>query len=116
MKVWFIGDVHGGHRGIVKYRTEFTDENHHFQTIKKNFNNLVGVDDKVFFMGDTAFTLERLEDVAGWNGSSKVLIVGNHDTEYLPMHVLCQYFDEVHSMVKYGKKFWLTHHSSSFNP
>ena len=108
MNVWFIGDIHGGHKNVHKFRTQFSSEEEHFQQIKENFHKVVKKRDKVFFMGDTAFTLERLEDISTWVCGQKVLICGNHDTDHIPMHVLCQYFDEVYSLLKWHE-FWLSH-------
>ena len=108
MNVWFIGDIHGGHKNVHKFRTQFNSEEEHYQQIKENFHKVVKKRDKVFFMGDTAFTLERLEDISTWVCGRKVLICGNHDTDHIPMHVLCQYFDEVYSLLKWHE-FWLSH-------
>ena len=93
--VWFIGDIHGGHRNVHKFRKQFQSEEDHFKHVKDNFHKVVKKRDKVFFMGDTAFTLERLQDISTWVCGRKVLICGNHDTDHIPMKVLCEYFDEV---------------------
>lgn len=106
--VWFIGDIHGGHRNVHKFRKQFDSEEDHFRHVKDNFHKVVKKRDKVFFMGDTAFTLERLQDISTWVCGRKVLICGNHDTDHLPMKVLCEYFDEVYSLYKWHE-FWLSH-------
>lgn len=99
--VWFIGDIHAGHKNVHKFRKQFNSEEEHYQHVKANFHKVVKKRDKVFFMGDTAFTLERLQDVSTWVCGRKVLICGNHDTDSLPMKVLCEYFDEVYSLYKW---------------
>ena len=71
-----------------KFRKQFNSEEEHYQHIKANFHKVVKKRDKVFFMGDTAFTLERLQDISTWVCGRKVLICGNHDTDNLPMKVL----------------------------
>ena len=85
--VWFIGDIHGGHKNVHKFRKQFDSEEDHYQHVKANFHKVVKKRDKVFFMGDTAFTLERLQDISTWVCDRKVLICGNHchteDTELL---------------------------------
>ena len=106
--VWFIGDIHAGHRNVHKFRKQFDSEEEHYQHVKANFHKVVKKRDKVFFMGDTAFTLERLQDISTWVCGRKVLICGNHDTDSLPMKVLCEYFDEVYSLHKWHE-FWLSH-------
>ncbi len=106
--VWFTADLHGGHRRIHHYRTIFTSEEEHWNTVKENYHSLVTKRDKVFFLGDIAFTQERLEDVGSWVAERKVLIVGNHCTQHIPMKEIVKHFDEVHSLYKY-KEFWLSH-------
>lgn len=106
--VWFLGDLHAGHKNVHKFRKQFESEEHHFETMKENYHKKVTKRDKVYFMGDTAFTLDRLKDVSTWTADRKVLICGNHDTDHVPMKVLCEYFDEVYSLVRY-KNFWLSH-------
>lgn len=105
---WFLGDLHAGHKNVARFRTQFTSEEEHFQKIKENYHQVVGKRDKIFFMGDTAFTLERLQDVSTWAGERKVLIVGNHDLDSLDMKTVVQYYDEVYSFLRY-KEFWLSH-------
>lgn len=106
--VWFIGDVHAGHKNIHKFRTQFESEEHHYETVKENYHSCVTKRDKVYFTGDTAFTKERLEDIGSWTAERKVLILGNHDRDSLSMEDLCKYFDEIYSLKKY-KEFWISH-------
>ena len=108
MNVWFLGDLHAGHKNIHKYRTQFESEEHHFQVIKENYFKVVRKKDKVFFLGDTAFTKERLLDVAKWTGK-KVALLGNHCTEKeLTVRDYVNAFDDVQGFVKY-KDYWLSH-------
>jgi len=106
--VFFVGDIHGGHKNIHKYRTQFESEEHHYEVIKENYHSVVTKRDKVFFMGDIAFTQERLEDIGKWTAERKVLILGNHCRDSISMENICQQFDEVYSLLKY-KNFWLSH-------
>lgn len=106
--VWFLGDLHAGHKNVHRFRTQFASEEEHFLKMKENFHKVVGKRDKVFFMGDTAFTLERLKDISTWVCDSKVLIAGNHDLDSLDMKTVVQYYDEVYSFYRY-KEFWLSH-------
>lgn len=110
MNILFVGDLHGGHDNIVKYRSQFETESEMWELSKKNYHERVTKRDKIFFMGDTAFSLERLEDLKGWRGACKVLILGNHCTERLSIFDIVNSgcFDEIHGMYKY-KEFWLTH-------
>ena len=105
--VWFISDIHGGHKNICKYR-EFNSEEEHFNIIKDNYHAVVTKRDKVFFLGDIAFTQERLEDIGGWVGEQKVLILGNHDTDSIHIRQIINHFDSVYSLLRY-KEFWISH-------
>lgn len=106
--VYFIGDIHAGHKNICKFRTEFSSEEEHFQFVKENYHRVVTKRDTVFFMGDIAFSKERLDDVSKWIGEQKVLIAGNHCLDNLTMKELVNSFDKVYALKKY-KEFWLSH-------
>lgn len=105
--VLFLGDLHAGHKAIAKYRTQFRDEQDHFEFMEGQYHKRVTKRDKCYFMGDAVFTFERLQQIAKWPGQ-KVLICGNHDTDNLTMRQLCDHFDDVKALVKY-KEFWLSH-------
>lgn len=105
--VWFISDIHAGHKNIHKYRPIESEEKH-YEVIKENYHRVVAKRDKVFFLGDIAFTQERLEDIGKWAGANKVLLVGNHCTDHIPMKEIVKHFDEVYALKKY-KEFWLSH-------
>ena len=106
--ILFWGDMHGGHENICKYRPEFESEEHMWDTFKENHHKRVTKRDIVFFMGDTVFSYDRLIDLQSWTAAKKVLILGNHCTEYLSVRQLSGVFDEIHGLVKY-KEFWLSH-------
>lgn len=106
--VWFTSDLHLGHKNIANFRTQFESELHHREVIKVNYHKVVTKRDKVFFLGDVAFTQETLEDVSTWVAEKKVLIVGNHCTDQVSMKEVVKHFDEVYSLKKY-KEFWLSH-------
>lgn len=106
--VWFISDIHAGHKNIHNFRKEFDSEEQHYELVKRNYHKVVTKRDKVFFLGDIAFTQERLEDIGKWEGERKVLIAGNHCTDSISMKEIVKHFDEVYSLKKY-KEFWLSH-------
>lgn len=106
--VWFLSDLHLSHKNICKFRPIFESVEHHYQVIKDNYHKVITKRDKVFFLGDVAFSKESLEDVKTWVAEKKVLIVGNHDTDQHSMKDLCEVFDEVYSLYKY-KGMWLSH-------
>lgn len=104
-KVYFIGDLHFGQTGIEKFRKEFPNEGVMRQYIMDKWIDTVGHRDKVFIMGDAAFTHEGLDCIGALPGR-KVLVRGNHDT--LPLDAYYAVFDDVLGAVEY-KGFWLTH-------
>lgn len=106
--VWFTSDLHLGHKNIARYRNLFESEEHHRNFIKENYHKVVTKRDKVFFLGDIAFTQETLEDVGTWVAEKKVLIMGNHCTDHVFAKEIVKHFDEVYSLKKY-KEFWLSH-------
>ena len=79
-------------------------ENMH--NIIKKCNSIVTKRDKLFLLGDTAFTQEGFDALREINGS-KTLIRGNHDDKFSTEQWL-EIFDSVEGIVKY-KGFWLTH-------
>ena len=66
--VLFIGDIHGGHKNICNFRPQFSSEKEHLQFIKHNYHTKVTKRDKVFFMGDIAFSIEALQEISTWEG------------------------------------------------
>lgn len=106
--VWFTSDLHLGHKNIAHYRNLFESEEHHRNVVKENYHKVVTKRDKVFFLGDIAFTQETLEDVGTWVAEKKVLIMGNHCTDHVSTKEIVKHFDEVYSLKKY-KEFWLSH-------
>lgn len=107
--VWFISDLHLDHKNICTYRTQFSSVMEHNEFIKDRYHSVVTKRDKVFFLGDVAFSRESLADVATWVGEQKAVIVGNHDLERgITMRDVCDAFDSVYALLKY-KEFWLSH-------
>lgn len=107
-EVYFLGDLHAGHKNICKFRTTFESEEQHFQYMKSAYHEVVTKRDRVFFMGDTAFTKERLANIASWIGH-KTAILGNHCLEKeCTIRDYVEVFDDVQGFMKY-KEFWLSH-------
>lgn len=106
--VWFFGDAHLGHNNIAKHRN-FVSNEWHDAMIKDNYHSVVTKRDTVYFMGDTAFTFDALDELATWTAERKILIVGNHDLERgINMRHLVEVYDEVYAFKRY-KEFWLSH-------
>lgn len=103
----FIADLHMGHRNIYKYRTVFESTLHNDLYWMYLLPEVLTKRDSTFFEGDVLFDEKYLPFIQELPGT-KILIPGNHCTEYIPMSKLCEVFDEVHALLKY-KEFWLSH-------
>lgn len=103
----FIADTHLGHRNIYKYRTVFESTRHNDLYFMRILQETSTKRDSMFFLGDIAFDEYYLDAIKELPGK-KILIPGNHCTEYIPMKKLVEVYDEVHALLKY-KEFWLSH-------
>lgn len=97
MAVYFIADLHFGHKDILAF------DNRPFETIEKhdealieNWNSVVGMDDEVFILGDISWygSTKTIEIIQSLNGI-KHLIVGNHDKKLLRNRELQALFVEI---------------------
>ena len=86
---FFIGDLHFGHKNIIKYENEFrkfTEIDEHDEELIKRWNNRVTKNDIVWVLGDFFLGQSHLHKAGLLNGSKR-LVMGNHDilptTEYL---------------------------------
>lgn len=94
---FYISDLHFGHQNILSFDSRpFADIETHDDTIIENWNNVVGIDDTVYILGDISWhnstkTIEILKQLNG----SKVLIKGNHDHKLLKNPKLRDQFVEI---------------------
>lgn len=103
----FIADTHLGHRNIYKYRQVFDSTKHNDLYFIKILQEYSTKRDSMYFLGDICFDeyyLPMIKELPG----TKILIAGNHCSEYIPMKKLVDVFDETHALLKY-KEFWLSH-------
>ncbi|SOK58536.1 Phosphoesterase [Yersinia phage fHe-Yen9-04] len=103
----FIADTHMGHRNIWKFRPVFESTLHNDLYFQYVLAEICTKRDSMFFLGDILFDEKYLPFIKELPGT-KILVLGNHCTEYISTKKLCDAFDEVHSMIRY-KEFWLTH-------
>lgn len=78
--VYVMSDLHLGHKNICNFRTQFSSQEEHDNTILENYKSVVTKRDTVIFLGDVAFNLESLDKIKGLTGN-KILVCGNHDLE-----------------------------------
>ena len=106
-RVLGTSDWHLGHRNILKYRPFGTIAEHDGLLIK-NYREMVGKNDVVWFLGDMVFEADQLHVLWELPGRKK-LILGNHDLErFGKVGDLHSVFEQVHALVKY-KGAWLSH-------
>lgn len=105
--VFFISDLHFGHRNILKFsptRGGDTVEEHD-EWLLEQINSTVKKRDVLWLLGDLAFSREGLEKVSKIH-CQKHIILGNHDVypvaDYLKLGTLRP------GLWKY-KGFWLSH-------
>lgn len=103
----FIADLHLGHRNIYKYRQVFDSTKHNDLYFIRILQEYCKKRDTMYFLGDICFDelyLDMIKELPG----QKILIAGNHCTEYIPMKKLVEVYDDIHALLKY-KDFWLSH-------
>ena len=101
---FLIGCTHFGHEKMYKFVNHDGTKVRPYENAKQaddamltNWNSVVGVDDKVYVLGDVAFTSESLSILKKCNGK-KILIKGNHDD--LSVSEYMKYFKDIRSSHK----------------
>lgn len=107
--VFFIGDLHFGHKNICKFRPKWSTELEHRETLIENWNSVVkSSKDVVYVLGDAAFSREGLHCFHPFSMTGrKILVRGNHDE--LPSIEYLAIFEHILGIYKYKKQYWLTH-------
>lgn len=108
---YVISDLHLGHKAIVTYRPQFATAEAHDEAVLDGIADTVKkASDKLWILGDAAFTLEAVIALAKLPGR-KFLVRGNHD--FLKTRVLLAAFEEIYGAHYYKRPkrlpAWLTH-------
>lgn len=95
--IYFIADLHFGHKNIMSYDArpfETTEEND--EIIINNWNETVGIDDEVYLLGDISWhnATKTIEILNNLNGNIH-LIKGNHDDKLLRNRDIQKRFAEI---------------------
>ena len=102
MKTFLISDTHFGHANILNFTIEdgsklrpgFDNIYEHDEYLIEQWNKVVGVNDKVYHLGDVGFkNFTALSAVLARLNGTKVLIKGNHDNFKLSQYA--QHFKDV---------------------
>lgn len=115
-KVYFIADLHLGHKNICKYRKQFNSPELHDAQIAQNVISVARKRDSLWLLGDCFFTEDSLSHLKEFRRAFKRInfVIGNHDTEGKERQEVIntilkdKLVDTIHSLVKY-KGFWLSH-------
>lgn len=110
-EVFVISDTHLGHENILKFEHEgkplrpFSSLTEMHVAIIENWNKVVAPRDKVYHLGDVAYTREALHLLKMMNGKKR-LVRGNHD--FFKTRLYLDYFHEIYG-VRQINGIWLTH-------
>lgn len=108
MSIYFIGDLHLGHKGIMKFgQRDFPSIEEHDAALIDNWNSVVkSKRDLVWVLGDVAMDINSLKLLDKATGR-KVLIIGNHDK--FDTQVYLKYFERVVSFERRYGGIVMTH-------
>ncbi len=111
-EIFVISDTHLGHADILTFLREdgtplrpFRSLEEMHITIAERWNRVVTPRDKVYHLGDVAFTLEGLAIIGMLNGKKR-LVRGNHDL--FTTRTYLRYFKEIYG-VRQINGVWMTH-------
>lgn len=80
MNTFFISDTHFGHRGIMEHcRPEFSSVEAMDEFMIDQWNKVVGQHDRVYHLGDFAWTVKDAKRVRKRLNGNIRLVAGNHD-------------------------------------
>ena len=109
MSVFFISDLHFGHKSILEFSPSRggSDIESHNRWLIEAWNSVVKSNkrDLVWVLGDVAFSRDGLECMRQLKGRKK-LVRGNHDM--FPIAEYLEHFEEVYGLHK-AYKMWLSH-------
>ena len=113
--VYFISDLHLGHKNVCKFRPFDTVEEHD-ELIKDRILSTINKRSKLFILGDIAFT----EHAGDWVVEltkyvpNTIIVLGNHDTDTKErIGNIVKYANtgiKMHGLATY-KEAWLSHYS-----
>lgn len=99
-KTWITSDIHFYHINILKFCADtrpYSDISEMNDVIISQWNSLISPIDKVYILGDIAFTdATRAARIVNRCHGEKVLITGNHDRKLLKDAIFRGCFTEIH--------------------
>ena len=120
---WFTSDTHFDHANVIKYcNRPFRNKDEMNEALIENWNSVVRSGDRVFHLGDFAFSNDPGKFFHRLNGD-KILILGNHDRQpvkHLPWNSVHTYFElkidgKFIVLCHYAFKAWNKSHHGALN-
>lgn len=110
--VWFISDLHIGHRNIIKYCNRPWETSEEMDAaLFKNWNETVKQNDVVHFLGDLTLSSnpEIIKSILSRLNGIKYLIKGNHDRLTNQQYRDCGFKEVYDTSIIYKDFFILSH-------
>jgi len=105
-KTWITADIHFDHTNILKFCAKsrpFYDVEEMNDTIIKNWNGMIAVNDLVYILGDVAFcNAEKAVRLLKRLNGRKILVRGNHDVKLLKDGNFRACFDQIEDYLEIG--------------
>lgn len=85
--IYFTADWHLFHHNIIQYcKRPFKNVDEMNATLIHNYNAIVKQDDICYFLGDTCFSLDQLNELIPQLNGKKFFLEGNHDKWWNSRH------------------------------
>ena len=114
--IFLTSDIHFGHKNVIGFcNRPFRDVDHMNEKLIKNWNEVIGIDDVVYIIGDISFTgIEKTKEILRRLNGKKHVIKGNHDKkehlEILKKEYLILNYQDYLEVEHNGKLFILFHY------
>lgn len=121
MDVWFISDQHYSHSNILNFtnrdglllRPGFEDVEEMDEVMIERHNEVITPQDKIYFLGDVCFRLNRFHSIMPRLNGKKRLILGNHDK--FNMGDYQKYFQKIMESWRPQRNMLFTHRPTYLN-
>lgn len=114
--VYYLGDLHFGHKNILTYRSNFSSIEEHDTIIMENILTTVGKRDTLWLMGDILFNEESISKLQVINSNVGYVnwVLGNHDSDNNERQKIIRKVLQLGIVHKVGalfssNGFWLSH-------
>ena len=108
-RLMLTSDLHLGHKGITKYRTQFSSSEEHDEVIFDNLLSSINKRDTLYLRGDICFTKEWLHRFRTEVPQYTKLILGNHDLERgITIQDVANSYNSVGSLLS-KRNIWFSH-------